>query len=82
MAQGLPKGLIATNENVSSEIEREDRVAVEDIAKLWRGSFAVFSTAQMTNANVLFRHSLLGQQRRACRRCGITAGELLLEDLG
>ena len=37
MSEGLPKGLIATNENVSTEIEREDRVALEDIAKLWRG---------------------------------------------
>ena len=53
MAGGLPKGLIATNENVSSEIEREDRVAVEDITKLWRGSFVVLHTAQITKADVL-----------------------------
>jgi len=53
MAGGLPKGLIATNENVSSEIEREDRIAVEDITKLWRGSFAVLHTAQITKTDVL-----------------------------
>ena len=43
MTEGLPKGLIATNENVSSEIEREDRVAVEDITKLWRGIAAMLT---------------------------------------
>ena len=48
MTEGLPKGLIATNENVPGQIEREDRVAVEDITKLWRG-ICVTVTAVPTN---------------------------------
>ena len=52
MTEGLPKGLIGTSENVSSEIEREDRVAVEDITKLWRGTLGTRNVAvQVTKAD-------------------------------
>ncbi len=54
MTEGLPKGLIATSDNVSSEIEREDRVAVEDISRLWRGTFCHCKIAvQGTKTDVL-----------------------------
>ncbi len=56
MTEGLPKGLFSMNEDVSVEIAREDRVAIEDITKLWRGSFVVLHTAHATKADVLFRH--------------------------
>ncbi|KAL8939833.1 MAG: hypothetical protein Q9211_002561 [Gyalolechia sp. 1 TL-2023] len=36
MAEGLPKGLIATNEAVKGNLESVDRVHVEDIARLWK----------------------------------------------
>lgn len=38
MAEGLPKGLITTNEAVKGNIESVDRVDVEDIARLWKGT--------------------------------------------
>ncbi|KAL9006028.1 MAG: hypothetical protein Q9188_001206 [Gyalolechia gomerana] len=36
MAEGLPKGLITTNETVKGNIESVDRVDVEDISRLWK----------------------------------------------
>ncbi|KAL8945058.1 MAG: hypothetical protein Q9216_000042 [Gyalolechia sp. 2 TL-2023] len=36
MAEGLPKGLITTNEAVKGNIESVNRVDVEDIARLWK----------------------------------------------
>lgn len=36
MAEGLPKGLITTNEALKGSIESVDRVDVEDIARLWK----------------------------------------------
>ncbi|KAL9612658.1 MAG: hypothetical protein Q9167_002740, partial [Letrouitia subvulpina] len=40
MAEGLPKGLITSNETVSLDIRRIDHVEVDDVARLWR----VYST--------------------------------------
>lgn len=37
MAQGLPEGLIKTNEGFAGIIKRVDRIAEEDIARLWKG---------------------------------------------
>lgn len=38
MAEGLPEGLITQSEGITGEIERVDRVGVEDIIKLWKGT--------------------------------------------
>lgn len=37
MTEALPKGIVTSTENISSEIEALDRVDIEDIAQLWRG---------------------------------------------
>lgn len=37
MAEGLPEGLVVNNHRITGEIERVDRVVVEDITKLWKG---------------------------------------------
>ncbi len=37
MAEGLPEGLVVTNEAVTGDIQRVDRIDVEDIRKLWLG---------------------------------------------
>ncbi|KAL8736383.1 MAG: hypothetical protein Q9181_002435 [Wetmoreana brouardii] len=37
MAEGLPEGLLTTNQDVTSNIESVDRVDVEDIVRLWKG---------------------------------------------
>ena len=64
MTEGLPKGLIATSDNVSSEIEREDRVSVEDISKLWRGTFGHCKTPfKDPRLMFCFLASILSQQR-------------------
>ncbi|KAL8843333.1 MAG: hypothetical protein Q9170_000191 [Blastenia crenularia] len=37
MAEGLPEGLVTTNEAVKGNIQSVDRVDAEDIARLWKG---------------------------------------------
>ncbi|KAL8653131.1 MAG: hypothetical protein Q9210_002285 [Variospora velana] len=37
MAQGLPEGLIKTNEGFAGSIQSVDRIDEEDIARLWKG---------------------------------------------
>ncbi|KAL8971857.1 MAG: hypothetical protein Q9197_003063 [Variospora fuerteventurae] len=37
MAQGLPEGLIKANEGFAGIIKSVDRIAEEDIARLWKG---------------------------------------------
>ena len=38
MTEALPIGIITNTENISSDIEAIDRVDVEDLAQLWRGT--------------------------------------------
>ncbi|KAL9601214.1 MAG: hypothetical protein Q9179_002943 [Wetmoreana sp. 5 TL-2023] len=37
MAEGLPEGLVTTNQDVKGNIESVDRLDVEDITRLWKG---------------------------------------------
>lgn len=37
MAEGLPKGLVISNEAASSDIRQIDHIEVEDVARLWKG---------------------------------------------
>lgn len=37
MAEGLPEGLVTHRPSITSEIERVDKVAIEDIIQLWKG---------------------------------------------
>lgn len=37
MSGGLPEGLVTSTDSIEGEIESVDRVAVEDITKLWKG---------------------------------------------
>jgi hypothetical protein len=37
MPGGLPPGLITNTETITEEIDKTERVQVEDVAKLWRG---------------------------------------------
>jgi hypothetical protein len=39
MADGLPEGLVTSTDAIRVDIERVDRVAVEDITQLWRGKW-------------------------------------------
>lgn len=44
MAEGLPEGLITQSEAITGEIERVDKVTIEEIIKLWKGkSFLDFN---------------------------------------
>lgn len=38
MSFGLPEGLVTANSNVTGELERLDKMAVEDVIQLWKGS--------------------------------------------
>ena len=37
MTEGLPKGLVTNSESITGDIDRVNRVAVEDISQLWKG---------------------------------------------
>lgn len=38
MSCGLPEGLVTASSNITGELERLDRMAVEDVIQLWKGS--------------------------------------------
>lgn len=38
MSFGLPEGLVTASSNITGELERLDRMAVEDVIQLWKGS--------------------------------------------
>lgn len=38
MSFGLPEGLVNASSNITGELERLDRMAVEDVIQLWKGS--------------------------------------------
>lgn len=52
MSFGLPEGLITTNSNVTGELERLDRMAVEDVIQLWKGSSRTFNWLIRTYLNL------------------------------
>ena len=48
---GLPEGLVTNSQTITGEINRFDRVDVEDIIKLWKGIALPY--------NCLFRQELI-----------------------
>jgi Fungal protein of unknown function (DUF1752) len=57
MPGGLPPGLITNTETITEEIDKTERVQVEDVAKLWRGMLQ-FNLPSAQAANVLSVYSL------------------------
>lgn len=43
MSFGLPEGLVTANSNITGELERLDRLAVEDVIQLWKGTSRTFN---------------------------------------
>ena len=80
MPGGLPEGLVTSTEAIQGDIERVDRVAVEDIQQLWKGAFGSMTDRSFLGP-LLIKPSLLDQQVPHRQRCGETVGELLLADL-
>ena len=58
MASGLPQGLLTNSQSISGNIERVDRVAIEDISRLWQGMLSSLPADAdvKQQANVRLRH--------------------------
>ena len=48
MAEGLPPGLVTNAQGITHDMERVDRVAVEDITQLWKGTFPLHAPGRST----------------------------------
>ena len=60
MAEGLPQGLVSTNEAVTSDIQSFERIQVEDIKRLWQGRASPIDLAHAIATNIVL-YSLLCQ---------------------
>lgn len=80
MADGLPEGLVTNSSSIKGEIERVDRVAIEDVIQLWKGILGL-PTSEPAEADRNVHSSLLYQQSDLGRWHGPEARESLLEDL-
>lgn len=80
MSGGLPEGLVTSTDSIEGEIESVDRVAVEDITKLWKGRMLRMMLS-WREKDLLILDSLLYQQEPPCKRCWKKIGELFLENL-
>lgn len=61
MSFGLPEGLVTANSSIAGELERLDRIAVEDVIQLWKGSSCNVELADKDLSELMF-YSLLYQQ--------------------
>lgn len=52
MSFGLPEGLVTASSNITGELERLDRMAVEDVIQLWKGSSRAFNWPIRTSLNL------------------------------
>lgn len=52
MSFGLPDGLVTASSNITGELERLDRMAVEDVIQLWKGSSRTFNWPIRTYLNL------------------------------
>lgn len=43
MSFGLPEGLVTANSSIAGELEILDRIDVEDVIQLWKGSSCILN---------------------------------------
>ena len=79
MTGGLPEGLVTNTEEITGDIERVNRVTVEDISQLWKGELDPWVGQDSIQADN--DSSLQYQQESSGQRHRKKTGEFLLEDM-